>query len=283
MPIKLTIDPATGMAGDMFIAALLDSGSRLEGGEDFKARILDAMRFVGGLLGEADVAAEKIARAASPGTRLVIRLAKNNQSLPAGRMRGMLETTWRKFDFSASQRELADRAFMVLCRAEELAHRALDGHDAPHHGDGDDVFPENVHLHEAQDLLLDITGFVMALGLLHVDTGDVVCLSPVRYGGGTVSFSHGDFPVPAPAVKEMIEAFRIPAAAGPIDRELLTPTGASIIAALAPRYKPRDSFAAPSAAAAVRGIGLGTLDFYDRSGRGNGVIVYLEGLNSHGK
>ncbi len=273
----MTIDPATGLAGDMFVASLLDAAARMEGRKDIQERVIGAMRYAGGLLGGVEIEALKITRGPAPGTRLAIRLGNNNHSLPAARLREILEAARRAVDFSPRQWELAERAFLVLCRAEARAHRILDGHEASRNESADDGSLEDVHLHEAQDIVVDLVGFVTALDLLEVDRGDVVCLAPVHYGGGTVNFSHGAFPVPAPAVEEVIEAYGIPVSAGPVERELLTPTGASILAALAPRYAPRDSFDARASASTARGVGLGTLELTVPPGRGNALFVYLEG------
>jgi len=82
----------------------------------------------------------------------------------------------------------------------------------------------------------------------------VVCLTPVSVGGGTVHFSHGTLPVPAPAVVAILKRYRIPHVAGPVDVELLTPTGAAILAALRPRWRCREVGMAGGAV----GLGLGT-------------------------
>ena len=81
-----------------------------------------------------------------------------------------------------------------------------------------------------------------AAGLQHlgVDLRRVVCLSPVHVGGGFVTFSHGRLAVPTPATRAILEKYGVPYADGPVEQELLTPTGASLLSALAPEFRPRD-------------------------------------------
>jgi len=110
-------------------------------------------------------------------------------------------------------------------------------------------------LHEAQDILLDVIGAAKGLEFLEVPLEGVVCLSPVSVGGGEVRFSHGILPVPTPAVTVILKRYRIPHVAGPVAVELLTPTGAALLAALEPAWRPREM---GPGKATQRGLGLGT-------------------------
>jgi len=49
-------------------------------------------------------------------------------------------------------------------------------------------------------------------------------------GNGIIEFSHGKFPVPAPAALEILKEYSLPWHMGPVDGELLTPTGAALLA-----------------------------------------------------
>jgi len=60
--------------------------------------------------------------------------------------------------------------------------------------------------------------------------------SPLNLGSGTVTFSHGTFPVPAPATAEVVKGFPVYASATPF--ELTTPTGAAIITTMANGFGP---------------------------------------------
>ncbi|SNZ05532.1 hypothetical protein SAMN06269185_0884 [Natronoarchaeum philippinense] len=88
------------------------------------------------------------------------------------------------------------------------------------------------HFHEvgADDAIADVVGAALLLDDLGVDE---VVTTPVSVGGGTVEMSHGEYPVPAPAVVEITEQAGWQIRGGPVEAELLTPTGAAILAHIA--------------------------------------------------
>ena len=90
----------------------------------------------------------------------------------------------------------------------------------------------STHFHEvgADDAIADVVGAVLLLDDLDVER---VVTTPVATGGGTVSMSHGTYPVPTPAVVEIAERADWELLGGPVDAELLTPTGAAILAEVA--------------------------------------------------
>jgi hypothetical protein len=92
---------------------------------------------------------------------------------------------------------------------------------------------ERVHLHEvgALDSIVDIVGVVHALEWANADR--IVC-SPLNVGGGMVQSAHGIFPVPAPATVRLLGA--APVYSGAIQKELVTPTGALIVASYADAF-----------------------------------------------
>jgi hypothetical protein len=91
----------------------------------------------------------------------------------------------------------------------------------------------SAHLHEAgsTDTLADILGAAAACESLGIFDGEIYSY-PVAVGGGTVSFSHGTVSVPAPAVLEIARRHHIPITGGPVNEELATPTGVSMLASL---------------------------------------------------
>ncbi len=91
---------------------------------------------------------------------------------------------------------------------------------------------EDIHFHEvgADDAIADIVGAVLLVDDLEPDR---VVTTPLSTGGGTVSMSHGQYPVPTPAVVEIAQRADWSLRGGPVDAELLTPTGAAILGHLA--------------------------------------------------
>jgi uncharacterized protein (TIGR00299 family) protein len=108
------------------------------------------------------------------------------------------------------------------------AFRHLGEAEASVHGTDLDT----THFHEvgADDAVADVVGACLLLDDLDPDR---VVTTPVSVGGGTVSMSHGTYPVPAPAVAEIVADADWSVRGGPVERELLTPTGAAILAAVA--------------------------------------------------
>ncbi|QLH83088.1 nickel pincer cofactor biosynthesis protein LarC [Halosimplex pelagicum] len=88
---------------------------------------------------------------------------------------------------------------------------------------------DETHFHEvgADDAIADVVGVTLLLDDLGVER---VVTTPLAAGGGEVSMSHGTYPVPAPAVVELAERADWSLTGGPIERELLTPTGAALLA-----------------------------------------------------
>ena len=92
---------------------------------------------------------------------------------------------------------------------------------------------EEIHFHEvgAVDAIVDIVCAAVGVEALGVD--EIVC-SRLNVGGGSVKCAHGTFPVPAPATLELLKD--APAYSSEIQVELVTPTGAAIVATLARRF-----------------------------------------------
>src|SRR5207248_4605697 len=112
---------------------------------------------------------------------------------------------------------------------------------------------EKIHFHEvgAVDALVDIVCAAVGAQALGVD--EFIC-SPLNVGGGTVQCAHGTFPIPAPATVELLKGAPV-YSSGP-QAELVTPTGAAIVATLVKRF---ESF--PAMKIQKSGYGSGTRDF----------------------
>jgi uncharacterized protein (TIGR00299 family) protein len=116
----------------------------------------------------------------------------------------------------------------ALCALDVLASAESRVHGVP---------KEEARFHEvgALDALADIAGSCCALQSLGVER---VLSLPVSVGGGFVSSHHGCLPVPGPAALEILRSFKIPWRGGPVDQELLTPTGAALLAVLVDEFLP---------------------------------------------
>jgi pyridinium-3,5-bisthiocarboxylic acid mononucleotide nickel chelatase len=196
-----------GASGDMFLGALVDAGAPLE-----------AMQSAVDSIGVEHVAlrAREVTRAGLAAIQVEVRVPRSDVVRTWGNIRGLLETA----DLADEVRGRALDVFARLARAEATAHR---------------VRPEQVHFHEvgALDAIADVVGScagLHALGVVHASA------SAVAVGSGMVRSEHGLLPVPAPAVLSLLAEADAPLHAGPVAREMCTPTGAALLAATVTRW-----------------------------------------------
>ena len=198
-------DCFSGASGDMLLGALLDAGLPL-------AELRQAL---GSLpIHGWEIVVEPEARQGIHGTQARVRYDEEHQ--PHRRLPDILAV----IEGSALPQPVKDGAsavFRRLARAEARVHGTT---------------PEEVHFHEvgAIDSIVDIVGVVAGLHLLGVEA---VYASALPLGGGSVEAAHGTLPVPAPATLEILAQARVPTSPHPAQVELVTPTGAALLAELA--------------------------------------------------
>ncbi|HJS24272.1 MAG TPA: nickel pincer cofactor biosynthesis protein LarC [Pyrinomonadaceae bacterium] len=114
---------------------------------------------------------------------------------------------------------------------------------------------DHVHFHEvgALDAIVDVVGAAICFDALKIDR--FIC-SPIHVGSGMVKMAHGQFPVPPPAVTELLKG--VPFYATDIKGELLTPTGAAIITTVCNEYGPIRQMLTETT-----GYGAGTREYQD--------------------
>ena len=119
-------------------------------------------------------------------------------------------------DMSEHAKQIAERIFTVLAEAEAKVH-------------GESM--EQVHFHEvgAVDSIVDIVAAAVCLDSLQIEEVIVPMLSE---GQGTVCCQHGILPIPVPAVTQIIRTYGIAIHRLQVQGELVTPTGAAIVAAI---------------------------------------------------
>lgn len=146
--------------------------------------------------------------------------------------------------------DAADLSDRVRSGARDVFRR-LAAAEAEVHG----TTVEKVHFHEvgAVDAIVDIVGALAGLEFFEVEH---VYAGTLPLGGGTVMCEHGRIPVPAPATANLLRG--VPVVMGPIEAELVTPTGAALLATLV-----RDWGRPPAMVLERAGTGAGTRDFPD--------------------
>ena len=136
-----------------------------------------------------------------------------------------------------------ERAVQIFTRLAEAEARV---HNEP---------VEQVHFHEvgALDAIVDVVGAAICFDQLKIDR--FVC-SPLHVGSGMVQMAHGRFPIPPPAVTELLKG--VPFYSSDVKGELLTPTGAAIITTVCKEYGP-----IPQMTTESTGYGAGTREYQD--------------------
>ena len=170
---------------------------------------------------------EKLAKLAVPGYHLYISRRKVEGLMATdvdvalvekdqghGRHLSDIEAIYRDSDLSAAVRERALAIFTRLAEAEAKVHGTT---------------PDKIHFHEvgAVDAIVDITGTCILLEMLGVEA---VCSAPLPMSRGFVDCQHGRMPLPAPATVELL--LGLPTYPVTVSGELVTPTGAAIVATL---------------------------------------------------
>ncbi|TET37674.1 MAG: nickel pincer cofactor biosynthesis protein LarC [Planctomycetota bacterium] len=198
------LDMPSGIAGDMFLGALVDAGMPV--GELRKG--------LSGLKIEPfELEAGKTKRKGFAATRLKVVI--DGSVKPPHRSLQDVVAIISSAGLPAEITEKSVEVFRNLATAEAAAH-------------GEDV--EKVHLHEtgAVDAMVDIVGTCFALDYMGIEE---LYASSFSLGTGTVDCAHGEIPVPAPATLELVKGFPVRMTGFPF--ELTTPTGAALVTTLA--------------------------------------------------
>jgi uncharacterized protein (TIGR00299 family) protein len=229
----------SGIAGDMALGALLDAGADVAEVERWCRRLP-----VRGWT----LRSEPVLRAGLAATRAVVAIESDGH--PHRRAADILQLiAGAGLPPRAAQRAIA--TFEVLAEVEGRLHG---------------VPSSEVHFHEvgAVDSIVDIVGVCVALELLEVDE---ISASAVAHGTGTIRAAHGVLPNPPPAVVALLARAAIPSQGLDEPRELTTPTGAALLAALGGSFGPM-----PAMVPAATGFGAGGRD---PDGRPNVVQVVV--------
>jgi uncharacterized protein (TIGR00299 family) protein len=214
----LHLDPFSGIAGNMFLAALLDAGlSRRELVLDL-AGLGVPHRLVVSRVRRGPLAARYLRVAVPRGAR---RQRHQDPHDPAHHGRSWREI--RRLLSSARLRPaVRDRALAIFSSLAEAEGRV--------HG----IPAERVHFHEvgAVDAIVDVVGAAIALDRLAVTR---VTAAPPALGHGSARSEHGRIPVPAPATLELLRG--IPVVPADVAWETVTPTGAAILRNVVSEYR----------------------------------------------
>ncbi|HXR65227.1 MAG TPA: nickel pincer cofactor biosynthesis protein LarC [Ktedonobacteraceae bacterium] len=220
------LDCHSGISGDMFLASLLDAGL-----------VFDELRAALAALPFSDyqLTYERFSDKGIRGSRFDVQLSTPEQPT---RHLADIQTLIQASTLPPQVRERALAVFQLLAEAEAHVH-------------GTSI--AEVHFHEvgAVDAIVDIVGAVWAIERLGIGQ---IYASALPLSSGHVKTAHGLLPVPAPATLEILSRVSAPWKPSPAEGEMVTPTGAALLATFA-------RFEQPAIAIERVGYGFGRKQF----------------------
>jgi uncharacterized protein (TIGR00299 family) protein len=217
-------DCFSGISGDMTLGALVDAGCAAE----HLRSELRGLQVPGW-----ELTAEKVWKNGMAATYVKVVTEDQSKHRSLSAILEILEQS----QLAAGVRDRAGAIFRKLGEAEARVH---------------DVPVEKIHFHEvgAVDAIVDIVGACIGFEALGIEK---FACSPLNVGGGTAKMAHGVLPVPAPATANLLQGK--PTYSNGVQKELVTPTGAAIVATLCDTFGPQ-----PAMTVSAIGYGAGTAD-----------------------
>ncbi|MXX24322.1 MAG: nickel pincer cofactor biosynthesis protein LarC [Caldilineaceae bacterium SB0668_bin_21] len=205
MPVAY-LDTPSGVSGDIFLGCLVDAGWPL----DSLHKTVDSLNLPSGSW---SIKTQSAMQRGIRATRVEVDVSDETTERH-------LADVLKIIDAATLPAEVKRRAGAVFTR--------LAAAEAHIHGTTTDA----VHFHEvgALDAIIDIVGVCAGLHELTVNT---LYASPLPLGPGWANSMHGRIPLPAPATLELLAAVNAPTVPAPGPGELVTPTGAALLAELA--------------------------------------------------
>lgn len=195
-------DCFSGISGDMILGALIDAGLSPQ-------VLLEQLHKLS--LPDFSLKFEKVVKCGIGGTKVNVLTQDTHTHRHLQDIFNILEQSQLDDDIIATAKNI----FQTLAKAEAKIHQTT---------------PDKIHFHEvgAMDAIIDIVGAVIGIKELGIQE---IYASPLNLGSGFVHCEHGIIPVPAPATVELLKG--VPSYTSDTKQELVTPTGAAIIANLA--------------------------------------------------
>lgn len=233
MSKALFFDCSYGISGDMTLGALLDLGVDF----DYLRSELKKVRF-----GGYELQYTTVNRYGVPARKVDVLLDPENPENRSEKNPDDVLNLIRESGLDSRVKEKAGKMVQILAHAQATAHR---------------IPLQSVHFHEkgAVDSLVDVIGTAICFSALNINS---VYFTPLFDGIGFIQCRCGRIPVPVPATKVITGRFQIPTQARPIESELVTPTGAAIVAANFTGFREE----MPEEAILIKtGVGAGDYDY----------------------
>jgi uncharacterized protein (TIGR00299 family) protein len=210
-PRILIIDcNASGIAGDMLLAALLDIGANVE-------RVISAIKTLEAPefgYNHIDISIDEVTRGEFRATQIDVK-SQTTEKKHSDELIAIVEKAATNIYMSDKARKFASKVIHTIIEAEAELHKTSF---------------EDTHLHEVAlvDTAAEIIGCAVALDDLRLFEAKIYS-TPLAVGGGIFKFSHGIVSAPAPATLAILQSKNFPFHGGPIENELATPTGTALL------------------------------------------------------
>ena len=207
----LVLEPFSGASGDMIIGSLLDLGVDV-------SKISDAISAF-----DLELELKEVRKCGIAAKK--VELASKRKDTESGRHEKSYNDIVHLIEDSGLNKEIIQNSLSVF---EKIADAEAKVHGKP---------KASLSFHELGDLdtIGDVVGCTTAILDIRPDT---IISTPISVGGGFVETAHGLLPVPAPATLEILKQSALLYHGGPSEFELLTPTGAAILAHFVHRSEP---------------------------------------------
>ncbi len=229
---------ASGVAGDMILGALIDLGANVD-------KIVCAIKSLENPkygYKNIKIKIDQVMRGEFKATQIDV-TSESAKKRHGGELVDIVENAAGNLELSPKATQFASKVIRTLVGAEADLHKTSF---------------DDAHLHEVAlvDTAAEILGVAVALDDLGLFDAKIYS-TPLAVGGGTFKFSHGIVSSPAPATLAILQSKNFPFQGGPIETELATPTGVSILVNLADEV---NRFY-PAMAPLKVGYGAGTKEF----------------------
>jgi pyridinium-3,5-bisthiocarboxylic acid mononucleotide nickel chelatase len=214
----IIIDPQlTGISGDMLLSSLVDCGAN-------KNKIIKNIDKIQHYFPDTKINKIEFVKTESNGikaTRFIFDFDEKLKEKNATDMYRIIANCCHNIELSEKAKKFAIESIKTIIKVESIIHNKEI---------------KDLHLHESSsiDTGADLIGCATALDDLDLLNNSTFYTTKVAVGGGLTKFSHGIITNPTNAILEIFKIFKLPIKGGPIQTELTTPTGASMLVNLNP-------------------------------------------------
>ena len=230
----------SGVSGDMLLGALVDLGASEKDLDKVSFEVCKAYPNCNSI----KIRIKDVTRSGFSCKYIETEIDEEHIEIKASKIKEYFKEILKRLKANDKTKTIAIKALEGLIEAEIKAHGANEN---------------EIHFHElaSVDTAIDIIGVAYLANSIDIFDGLEVITTPLSVGGGSVKFSHGTIANPTPAIVNIALKNELILKGGPVDHELTTPTGITLVASLAKK----SSSYYPKIIPTKIGLGAGKNDF----------------------